>query len=93
MSASKLLVPEMDDEQIDGSEFHFIVKHNTVIYCGNGSVLERGTAAGGFRDSTLVFRESDTAKARVEGNDSDSSFLYTNDGWEFLGWNTAADGS
>ena len=93
MSATKLLIPEMDNEVIDETLFAFLTKDNTIIYSGNGHELEKGTAAKGFRDTGLVFRDYESTSAEVEDNDAEGGFFFSDGNRELLGWNTKADGS
>ena len=93
MSNTKLAIPVMDDADIDDTLFAFIAKDNTIIYSGNGHELEKGTAAKGFRDTGLMFRDYSSAAASVEDNDPEGAFFFSTGNREFLGWNTKADGS
>jgi len=93
MSRTALMIPEMDDDAVDQTPFHFLTRANTIIFHGNGHNLDKGEAAKGFRDDNLFFKTYETPQAAVDGNNADGSFHFSEDGKEFLHWNTAADGS
>lgn len=93
MSRTALMIPEMDDADVDQTPFHFLTRANTIIFHGNGHDLDKGEAAKGFRDDNLFFKSYEAIQAEVDGNDADGDFHFAENGMEFLHWNTAADGS